>query len=89
MKAGLVRQCQIRTYFSLLISRSGLWNPNKEWFDSFYRFEQQQTARWSYGNFNIVGLGLAYRGYMGKKFQDMGQGFSQKPFIIVLLSLQF
>ena len=55
---------------------------NKEWFDSFYRFEQQQTARWSYGNFNILGLGLPRRGYMGKKFKDMGQGFSKKLFII-------
>ena len=70
MKAGLIRKCQIRTYISLLIS--GLWNPNKEWFDSFYRFEQQQSARWSYGNFNILGLGLPNRGYMGNKFQDMG-----------------
>lgn len=69
-------------------------STDDEWFDSFYRFEKQQTARWSYGNFNIVGLGLANRGYMGKKFQNMGQGFSStktdcKEYIHVYHSYMF
>ena len=47
----------------------------KEWFDSFYRFEQQEASKWSYGNFDIRGLGLTGRGYMGQKFKNMGEGF--------------
>ena len=62
------------------------WALNEEWFDSFYRFEQQQIARYSYGNFDIRGLNWPNRGYMGKKFQDMGQGFSKKSFSDFLLS---
>ena len=50
----------------------------KEWFDSFYRFEQQEASKWSYGNFDIRGLGLTGRGYMGQKFQNMGEGFQRK-----------
>ena len=82
MKLGLIGSGQTRTYSSLIISVSGLWSPNKEWFDSFYRFEQQEAAKWSYGNFDIRGLGFPARGYMGKEFQDMGQGFSMKPRVL-------
>ena len=52
------------------------WFRIKEWFDSFYRFEKQEASKWSYfGNFDIRGLGLSRRGYMGKKWQNMGEGF--------------